>query len=209
MKKTILVSVVAAAAFAATAAFSANSVSADTTATPTKTSGTIGLTDAQNPDGTGNATITLDSAPDISFGTQPVSTTAQTYYASAMKTPVQVTNPGINSGWTAQVSATEFNGDNGTTLKGAKLNLVSTEATAADGTNASTKPETFSVSELGSANKEIMSAADGTQGVGVWQDTLSSDSTDSAKGTNLYVPAGNVAGSYKAELTWTMVDSAK
>lgn len=208
MKKTILVSVVAAAAFAATAAFSANSVSAADTDTSKGTTGTIGLTDAKDTDGN-NATVTLDSAPDISFGTQSVSTTAQTYYASAMKTPVQVTNPGINSGWTAQVSATAFNGDNGTSLKGAELNLVSTDATAADGSNESTAPTTASVTKLGAANQTIMSAKDGSEGVGVWQDALSSDSTDPTKGTNLYVPAGNVAGSYKAELTWTMVDSAK
>lgn len=200
MKKFTLVSLVAAAAFATTAAFTANSVSADTTTTD----GTISFTAQKGDDGKTDKDVTLDAAPTVDFGSQTIDTSAQTYTTKSISSPITVTNPGINAGWTTTVAATDFT-DGSTVLKGATLKLVSTPATAKDTTNKSTAPSVQTVTVNNKA-QTIMSAADGTQGVGTWNDTLNG-SDDAQTATSLYVPAGNVSGSYKATLTWTLTNA--
>ncbi|WP_125710825.1 WxL domain-containing protein [Lacticaseibacillus porcinae] len=210
MKKFTLVSLVAAAAFATTAAFSASNVFADdTTPAATKTAqtkGTINLTandgtDANDP----YKDITLVSASDISFGKQHISTAKATYNADTA-TGVNVVNPGVASGWTVSAKASDFTGTTGATLKGAVLTLALDNGVAADTTNESTAP--FGTADqntkenkgvaITNAAAPVLTAADSTQGVGNWTAAINKGAT------TLAVPAGNVADEYTATIDWTL-----
>jgi hypothetical protein len=204
MKKISLLTVTAIAAMGLNIATLGSTVfAADgdtaTTATPTTTNGTINLTTQKGDDGKTDKDITLDSAPNIDFGEHNIDTSAQTYTAENIDTPIQVTNPGVNSGWTVTVAASEFKGDNSHTLKGAVLTIGKGTVSTAEA-NQSTAPTAIAVTTNSSA-QTIFSAADGNTGVGVWQ------SMPDKTTTTLAVPAGNVAGSYKADLTWTLTNA--
>ena len=73
-------------------------------------------------------------------------------------------------------------------------------AVSTEGENQSTAPTATAVTTNSSA-QTIFSAADGNTGVGVWQ------SMPDKAATTLAVPAGNVAGSYTADLTWTLTNA--
>lgn len=209
MKKISLLTVTAIAAMGlniATLGSTAFAADGDATATTTPagstgktTNGTIDLTAQKGEDGQTDKDITLDQAPNIDFGQHNIETGAKTYTAETISNAIQVTNPGVNSGWTVSVAASEFVGDNDHTLKGAVLTIgqgtVSTE-----GENQSTAPTATAVT-TNSSNQTIFAAADGNTGVGIWQ------SLPDKAATTLAVPAGNVAGAYKADLTWTLTNA--
>lgn len=202
MKKITLVSAVAAAAFAATAAFSATNVfAADGDQT---TTAHIGLT-TKNDDGSDQA-ITIDAAPGIEFGSQPISASGATYTATGFTDKgdtLQVTNPGFDSGWTVYASASDFtttpDADGKTkTLKGAVLSLAAGEVAAPNAHSDAATPTAITFNNKGQA---VLSATDGTQGVGINKDTFT------AKKATLDVPAGNTEGDYTANLTWTLTNA--
>lgn len=185
--------ITAAFAIVATAVVSSQTVQAASD-TGITTNGSITLT--------AGSAITLDTAPNLDFGSQPISTTKATYTTSG-STPIQVTNPGFASGWHVSVSSSKFmNGD--TELKGAELILNNTTTSAADQTNLSGKAVGLADEAIdadkativpGGAALSVLNAAAG-DGVGVWNSSWDKVSLD--------VPAGNVAGDYSATLTWSL-----
>lgn len=186
--------ITAAFAIVATAVVSSQTVQAASD-TGITTNGTITL----SPGGA----ITLDKAPYLDFGTKPISTTATTYSTSG-SAPIQVTNPGFASGWSVSVAATAF-----TTgkydLKGAELKVNALTITPDDPDNKSEYPNSVkSTIEPGGDSVKVLSADAATAdadaaGVGVWNDSWDK--------VTLSVPAGNVAGDYKASLNWTLTDA--
>ncbi|WP_125710833.1 WxL domain-containing protein [Lacticaseibacillus porcinae] len=182
--------ITAALAIVTTAVVGGQAVHADVTSdTAATTKGSITLT-------TGGA-ITLNQAPDLDFGQKPISTTATTYTTKG-SAPIQVTNPGFTSGWSVSVAASKF-----TTgkydLKGAELTVNVKNIAAADGSNTSASPDApHNAIEPGGSAVNVFSAATDA-GVGVWNNSWDT--------VILAVPAGNVAGDYKSELTWTLSDA--
>lgn len=217
MKKFTLVSLVAAAAFATTAAFTANSVSADTVNNAPSTTGEIGLyatTDGKTPaeDGSNLKKITLDTAPSVNFGVNTLESAAKTYTTTAAKTyttttdkDLQVTNPGFASDWSVTANASEFTTTDGTVLTGAILSLNGATASIS-GDDATTGDKNVSgvatPSDLKFDNTEDKTAFAASNGTGVGVNIAKySDAS-------LYVPAGNTQGKYDATITWTLTDSA-
>jgi hypothetical protein len=182
--------IAAALAIVTTAVVGGQAVHADVTSdTAATTKGSIELT-------TGGA-ITLNQAPDLDFGTKPISTTATTYTTKG-SAPIQVTNPGFTSGWSVSVAASKF-----TTgkydLKGAELTVNVKNIAAADDSNTSTSPDApHNVIATDDSAVTVLSAATDA-GVGVWNDSWDT--------VTLSVPAGNVAGDYTSTLTWTLADA--
>lgn len=209
MKKFTLVSLVAAAAFATTAAFTANSVSADTVNNAPSTTGEIGLyatTDGKTPaeDGSNLKKITLDTAPSVNFGVNTLESAAKTYTTTTDK-DLQVTNPGFASDWSVTANASEFTTTDGTVLTGAILSLNGATASIS-GDDATTGDKNVSgvatPSDLKFDNTEDKNAFAASNGTGVGVNIAKySDAS-------LYVPAGNTQGKYDATITWTLTDSA-
>lgn len=175
---------------------------ADTTTAQTgaKTNAKAKLTDT---DDKGNKnTITLDKAPSIDFGSKQITSTGAKFdTAVSIADVLQVSNPGVDSGWSVSLAASAFTG-NGKTLKGATFTLKAGTPDLNNTNSAKATPDDYSnVAGAGQAGT-VLSAADGTQGVGVNTDTY-----DKAN-ASLDVPAGNVAGDYTATLTWTLSDAA-
>lgn len=228
MKKFTLVSLVAAAAFATTAAFSASNVFAADETTPASdaatstnvkdgnknlsTDGTITLTKG---DGTSDKNypytdITLVKAANISFGSKAVSTSAATYKADGENASniVNVVNPGVASGWTVTAAASDFtdntDSNNVLTLKGAQLTLGLTTPKAADDKNQSKTPSVATAMITGEgAGQTVFNAKDANTGVGDWSTTVDPETT------TLSVPAGNVAGTYHADINWTLTNTVQ
>jgi hypothetical protein len=218
MKKFTLVSLVAAAAFATTATFSASNVfAADDGNKNLTTNGDITLTKA---DGTTDTQypytdITLVKAANVDFGSQSISTSAKTYSLKDGKADnsseiVNVVNPGVASGWAVTASASAFTDKTtGLTLKGAQLTLgfaaPTSPANTTDGKNQSAAPSAtsamISTDGTDTTGKTVFAAADANTGVGDWSTTVNPETT------TLSVPAGNVAGTYHAEINWTLTNS--
>lgn len=185
------------------------------------------------------AAITLDSAPDYDFGTQTIKansdTEANLNISENKSNVLQVTNPGLASGWSVTLQLGQFQtADGSRQLKGATLDLSKNSDFAGAGALAGTSKHEAGVattnnnaSELGDPvpyNKTTgvtsyvangrplaqsfnfaaggdpvdMFMAFANQGVGIWQ---------TAFDANLKIPAGNVEGSYKADLTWTLTNA--
>ncbi|WP_407891857.1 WxL domain-containing protein [Lacticaseibacillus sp. N501-2] len=216
MKKITLVSAIAAAAFAATAAFSATSVFAagepagtttdtttDTTPTKTKANTTAKINLTVENSKVGLNGITLDQAPAIDFSDQTLVATGYTYKSKSITGALQVTNPGVDQGWTVQVSSSAFASDKNT-LKGAVLTLnAGTVSNGQDNQSKAATPNAVTLNGSGAENANALTAADGTVGVGVTTESFA------ATDASLKVPAGNVAGDYSANLNWTLTDSVQ
>lgn len=149
---------------------------------------------------TAGGAITLDQAPDVDFGTQTISEKAATYTTN-LTTPIQVTNPGLQANYTVYATLGNFTaGDR--ILKGAVLTFGTATPLAKDSDNQSGVPTTLSNRKLYAGMtgffSPMMIASPGS-GIGVWQDVIQS--------AQLTVPAGNVAGSYHADITWTMTNA--
>lgn len=183
--------------------------------------------------------ITLDSAPDYDFGSQTIDangTTEKTLNIRDNPSEVlQVTNPGLASGWTVTVQLAPFILVGGTRqLKGATLDLSKNSEFAGTGTGfensnhaagvattsnntsdlgdpeqpndvtrtvshpANTRPLAKSWNIVAGGDAYDMFEAYANQGVGIWQ---------TAFDAGLKIPAGNVEGSYKADLTWTLTNA--
>ena len=213
MKKTIMMIVTAAAAALALNVAGGSKVSA---ATNQDTTAKVTLTAGKNSNGTDG--IILKSAPSYDFGSLPLGTdgNAKTTDGSTTKTidgvdPVTVENPGIAATWAVSVNMGAFTGNttddqgketaNDVTLAGATLDITSTGVTNTTTTDASLLPVAKSFTLAGDgkgAAKDILvasKAGSAFQGIGT---------TNEATSATINVPAGNVAGNYKATLTWTL-----
>lgn len=185
--------------------------------------------------------VTLDSAPDFDFPSTTIdandTTTAKLSIAENKSNVLQVTNPGLASGWEVTAKLGQFTSTDGSRqLKGAILGLSTSSDFSGTGSLAGN-----SHSELGVATTKNNASVFGnptdtintdskttekiipnanatvhgmtlvaggaedygfyalaTQGVGIWQ---------TAYDAALNIPAGNVEGTYKADLTWTLTNA--
>ncbi|PMD67866.1 hypothetical protein CBP76_12260 [Companilactobacillus nuruki] len=171
---------------------------ADTSSTtpdpPTTTSATATLTPG---------TITIKSAPSITFGTVASSADDTNYTSTAFTSPLAVANQGQETGWTVTLAESGFSStvSGQPSLTGAKLTMGnSTKAptvAAADADNTSTAPILTSPLAITNSPATIFKAGAG-QGIGTFAATYGSGDA------NLYVPAGDGGGSYTSTLTWTL-----
>lgn len=201
MKKTMMMIVTAAAAVLALNVVTTSKANA---ATDTKSDATIELNVAKDENGDAKK-ITLDSAPSFDFGSQDIdASNAKQYTAETVKGNLQVTNPGVAATWEVNSNISAFTGTaangNAVTLAGAVLTL--TDGVAANSAKASNDtldmPVLASTQELSAADAKVFNSeatATGYTGIGTSTGTYNA---------TLDVPAGNVAGSYKANITWTL-----
>ncbi|GKQ43303.1 hypothetical protein RD055328_12260 [Companilactobacillus sp. RD055328] len=188
--------------------------------------------DGNGNDNTGNkGDFTLDVVPNYDFGIQKIDG-SQLYNAlfwdSAKGAVVEGrnSNPYVqvtdlreeNTGWNVTVAMTKaFNtdveGQTGKGLNGAILSLPQGEATPVDSTNTSTAPTTMAIGNgktVGvNGDAATLMSADANAGTGSWMDKMYDDPANNTKPTTLFVPAGNTAGTYTAELTWTLSDAPR
>lgn len=146
--------------------------------------------------------LLIEGAPNIDFGTAQITAKGHSYPATRVSPMLSVLNAGQDTDWAVQLKVGAFS--NGTrTLKGATLSLTNTKVTASGGVvSQAPKGDDVTIAADGSA-KNILVADRAlldpknysTLGVGVWFSTF---------GASLDVPAGNVQGEYKADLTWTL-----
>lgn len=157
-------------------------------------------------DPTGNTgPLRIDYISNIDFGSQTISGATQTYTAAApkLRTEVQVSDlRGTGAGWNLQVSYSQdkagFKTADGKDLKGAELNLpLGDLKTTPD--NQSGLPTAAALTVNANAQNIMTSAVNA--GLGTWDDEMNTQNV------TLKVPAGNLAGSYQATLTWTLTDA--
>jgi hypothetical protein len=196
MKKNIFAITAAAALVLNIAATSVTTFAATNQSTDAKAS----LTDT---DDKGNKNeITLDSAPEINFGSQQITATGNKFtQADTITSNIQVTNPGVDSGWNVTLAASDFTSATGATLKGATFKLDAGAASINNTNSAAATPAAYTNVTGSNASTVVFSAADSTQGVGINYDTNDKSTA------SLDIPAGNVAGDYTANLTWTLADT--
>lgn len=163
--------------------------------------------------------LEITSASDLNFGSQAIGVNDMNFTDTNSPSVVITDIRGDAPGWNLTVSLGEFKdttADSNRTLKGARLFYpavtMTTNATVAvaDRTPAATATDSsFSDSAvkgvlLDSAAtpsaKTLMTAA-ANKGNGQWTATY-----DTANKVELNVPAGNLAGSYEAALTYTLTD---
>lgn len=190
---------------------------ADTTDTGTaSTTAKVTLNPAAvDPDNPGDAGgIKLNSAPNLTFAATTLDGTDKNNIAGTVSGDAEVINGGYKTGWHLTVAntpmATSLETDGTVSagadiIKGGNYTLVSTGAksatTDANTTTAtSTKSITFNT-QAASADAQDVMWADANEGVGTWDAGYSSASMN--------VPAGNVEGSYVANLNWTLTNAPK
>lgn len=162
------------------------------TAAATLTPGTITLDTVPGAESTGSTT------PGISFGTVASSAADATYASTAISSDLHVTNPGEPTGWSVSVADTPFTDSSGGTLKGAQLSFADPDTVSADAKNNVSALPTFSPNiSLTSAPVAVLNAPAG-DGVGAYTADYAPTSA------SLFVPAGNVGGSYSSTLSWTL-----
>lgn len=185
----------AAAATTDASSSSSSASSAGPTAQTTTTSADFDM----NP----NAAIALDSAPNISFGTNitPNGKSDMSYSATTADNPVEVANPGLASGWSVQVNNSAFTDTAGDTLKGAVLSLGEPDVAAANADNPSAAPTAGAIKLDGSGTNAVAFNAAAKGGLGVW------DSEYGVAEIVLAVPAGQLPGTYTSNMNWQLNDT--
>ncbi|AJA81168.1 cell surface protein [Levilactobacillus brevis] len=149
-----------------------------------------------------DAVPTLDAVPNIDFGENSTpNTQSGRYLAATVDQPLQVTNPGLTSGWAVQLKSSGFTDQVGDSLRGAML-LLGTPAIMSPNTgNSSTPPTANQVSVAGSDSDQVIWSAPQNGGLGQWVATYALNTIQ------LTVPAGQVAGLYTTTLTWQLDDA--
>ncbi|GEO69489.1 WxL domain-containing protein [Levilactobacillus acidifarinae] len=203
MKRTLRVSLfsgIAALLLGVGVAVPASAATTTTGTTQSTTNATTDFTPSTQP-------LNLDSAPNITFAATTVPDTKAngSYEPTTVDNPVEVSNPGLASGWNVKVANSEFkNSDttatagDGTVLGGAVLTLPAGLASAANEGNPSVGPTGSSVKLDGSGTSQEVLSAGANDGLGVW------DATYAPADVNLAVPAGQEPGNYTSTLTWTL-----
>lgn len=172
----------------------ADTTSSVTPGPPTTTSATATLTPG---------TITIKSAPGIAFGTVASSADDTNYTSTTFSAPLTVADQGQATGWTVTLADSAFASTTtgGPTLTNAKLTVGNSAkapaVTAADADNTSAAPLLTSPLSVSGTPATVFKAGAG-QGVGTYGATYGSGDA------NLYVPAGDIGGSYTSTLTWTL-----
>ncbi|PEF42452.1 peptidase [Bacillus cereus] len=158
--------------------------------------------DPEDPDkGTGQTgDLTIDYVSSLDFGSFQLESKSVTLEANQDRQNdpnVQVTDKrGTGDGWTLTVAQTqEFKSAEGHTLAGAQLTLPAgnLKTNNINNNNAPT-PKTVAVN----AEPNVVMVAEKDQGLGTWVNQFARENT------TLEIPAGNYAGSYESELTWTL-----
>lgn len=196
-------------------ATTAHAADTDNTGTAT-TSGNVTLTAGDGEEGGGNAGgINLKSAPWINIPSTEINGKYQEIpaYVNTSDTlskdyngQVQVVNPGKKSDWNVQVQADKFTtADGKDALNASTLVLSGVKVAANEANNAGLAPSlvnnlTFNTGDA-TANQTVVAAdyATNKEGVGTWNTTYA--------GATLNLSAGNVAGEYKSNLTWTLTNT--
>lgn len=206
MKKAALLSGVAALALGigAVPAFAATT-DTSSSASDSSSSGPTSQTTATTAefDTSPNATIALDSAPNIGFGANatPNGKLDMTYNATTADNPVEVSNPGLPSGWNVQVKNTVFTDAAGDILKGAVLSLGAPDIAAANTGNPSTAPTASAFKLDGTGTNAVVYSAAAKGGLGIW------DANYGLAEVSLAVPAGQLGGTYTSTMTWQLNDT--
>jgi len=180
-------------AAAATTATSSSSGSSSATTTENTTTSADFTTDP-------NAAVSMDSAPNISFGSNPAPNgkTNGSYVGVSADNPLEVSNPGVPTGWSIQLKNTPFTDTTGDTLEGAVLSLGDSTVAAANTGNPSAVPTASSTPLDGGSANQIVLSAPAKGGLGVW------DATYVPNKISLSVPAGQLGGDYTSTLTWQL-----
>lgn len=150
-----------------------------------------------------NAAIALDSAPNIGFGANitPNGKTDMVYSATTADNPVEVSNPGLASGWSVQVKNSAFADAAGDTLKGAVLSLGAPSVAAANTGNPSAAPVADALKLDGTGTNALAFSAAAKGGLGIW------DAEYGLASISLAVPAGQLSGTYSSTMTWQLNDT--
>jgi hypothetical protein len=174
--------------------------------------------------------MSLNSAPSYDFGSSTIQETDQNGMkaVSGNDVPVMVTNPGYGSGWHVSVSLGTFKSSThaGIVLKGAQI--VLTPSKSFQGTAVDDGTVSVTAADMANRHNGIVTTTDNVTGSDPWSEglptatsaTLSQNSAAStifsaslnsgvgiwqtAYDATLNVPAGNVEGSYSANMTWTL-----
>lgn len=183
-------------AFADTTDASSSSTSASSSSAVT--SQTTQATETLNP--IPNASISLTSAPNIGFAATVVPDTKdnQTYTATSADNPIEVSNEGLPSGYNVQISNSQFADATGDQLGGATLSFGAPTVESANSGNPSAAPTASAVKLLGNNTNSLLLSAPLKGGLGVF------DANFGLADISLAVPAGQLAGSYTSNLTFTL-----
>lgn len=186
-------------AFAATTDTSSSSSSASSSVGPTAQTTKSSAEFDTSP----NAAISLDSAPNIGFGANatPNGKINMVYSATTADNPIEVSNPGLGSGWNVQVKNTAFTDSAGDTLKGAVLSLGEPDVAAGNLGNPSTAPTAPAFKLDGSGTNVLAFDAVAKGGLGIW------DAEYGLAEITLAVPSGQVSGVYSSTMTWQLNDT--
>lgn len=150
-----------------------------------------------------NAAISLDSAPNIGFGSNltPNGKMNGSYTAMTSSGPLEVSNPGLATGWNVQLKNTPFTDAAGDSLDGAVLSLGNASVEAANTGNPSAEPMASNQTLSGGGINQVVLNAVAKGGLGIW------DADYSPAKISLSVPAGQIAGDYSSTLTWQLSDT--
>lgn len=161
-------------------------------------------TDPDNPGTNQTGPLTLDAAPNLSFGTHDIASGSQTYNAVTPKTPfVQASDrrglgtDGQAQGWNVTVAMSDFTNASKQVLPGASLAFASASVKGAT-TTQGTAPTSLDVASLSSASGATpLLKADKGQGAGTWVSVYDPNNI------KLTVPQA-AAGNFTSTLSWTI-----
>ncbi len=170
--------------------------------------------DSTNPGTGASGSLTIDYISPLEFGNQYIDTTKATYSSITLKPYLQVSDrrgviPGL--GWKVQASATAFTHtvNSGIKLTGATIVLKHGEALSGFDASTGLNPVDNVVITTDGQNVTVLVATTG-QGIGTWVERWY-PSTPSGAAVNdnvlLTVPANPVSGTYKATITWSLIDA--
>lgn len=177
--------------------------------------------------------FTLDVVPNYEFGIHMIESGQQTYNALFVKDgkglddkgaateldkATRLANPVVqvtdlrekNTGWNVTSQITDFKTADGKVLKGAKLTLPKGTPTLQGTPGEGIDPTTFAPEASGitlGSDAQIFFKAEANKGTGTWADNMFDNKDANTLATTLLVPAGNSAGDYTADITWTLSDT--
>ncbi|MBD7939173.1 WxL domain-containing protein [Cytobacillus sp. Sa5YUA1] len=146
--------------------------------------------------------LTVDVVPKAEFGLHTVPTQQETYEANNQLPYLQVTEQrGADSdGWNVAVKMTQGFTDGTNSFEG--LLTFQNATVKSVGENSSNAPVASDIT-ITDAAQNILSTQDAGDGLGTWLSTYYTEN-ETNENISLTVPAGVSAGSYEAELEWTI-----
>lgn len=139
-----------------------------------------------------NGPLSLDNVSNFEFGSQTISTTAETYTATADLETVVTDLRGTGLGWNLGAKITSF--------KNTEHTLLGASFTLPIGTLSTTGNATAPVATETTLNDSTQTVLDAAQnsGLGKWSQNYTN--------ATLEVPSGNYIGDYSATIDWTLTD---